>query len=88
MSGHRIALLWLRRDLRLTDNPALRHALAHADQVIPVFIHAPDEKRPGDPARQAAGGCITAWRRSPKICASAPAAWCSGSARLYRRFAP
>jgi deoxyribodipyrimidine photo-lyase len=49
MSGHRTALLWLRRDLRLTDNPALRHALANADQVIPVFIHAPDEEAPWGP---------------------------------------
>jgi len=35
------ALWWVRRDLRLTDNQALAAALAHADQVIPVFILDP-----------------------------------------------
>lgn len=35
------ALLWFRQDLRLNDNPALRDALASADRVIPVYIHAP-----------------------------------------------
>ena len=32
------ALVWLRRDLRLADNPALRHALDHHAEVVPVFI--------------------------------------------------
>jgi deoxyribodipyrimidine photo-lyase len=36
-----MALWWARRDLRLTDNPALAAALAHADQVIPVFVLDP-----------------------------------------------
>jgi deoxyribodipyrimidine photo-lyase len=31
------ALLWLRRDLRLHDHPALRAALDHHDAVVPVF---------------------------------------------------
>jgi deoxyribodipyrimidine photo-lyase len=31
------ALVWLRRDLRLRDHPALRAALTEADWVIPVF---------------------------------------------------
>ena len=31
-------LLWLRRDLRLADNPALTAACAHGAPVIPVFI--------------------------------------------------
>jgi deoxyribodipyrimidine photo-lyase len=31
------ALLWLRRDLRLHDHPALHAALHHSDQVVPVF---------------------------------------------------
>ena len=29
---------WVRRDLRLGDNTALAEALAHADEVVPVFI--------------------------------------------------
>ncbi|MGD9841843.1 MAG: deoxyribodipyrimidine photo-lyase [Steroidobacteraceae bacterium] len=47
--NHHTALLWLRRDLRLADNPALLHALAEAQQVIPIFIHAPDEEAPWAP---------------------------------------
>ncbi|AGY91376.1 hypothetical protein SPICUR_01785 [Spiribacter curvatus] len=39
----RPALYWIRRDLRLADNPAL-HAAARAGRpVIPVYIHAPAE---------------------------------------------
>lgn len=37
----RLALWWIRRDLRLTDNPALAQALAQAGIVIPVFILDP-----------------------------------------------
>ena len=36
-----IALWWVRRDLRVTDNQALAAALKRADQVIPVFILDP-----------------------------------------------
>ncbi len=32
---------WIRRDLRLADNPALTTALTRADQVIPLFILDP-----------------------------------------------
>ena len=32
------AIFWFRRDLRLTDNPALLAALAESDEVIPLFI--------------------------------------------------
>jgi deoxyribodipyrimidine photo-lyase len=32
------ALLWLRRDLRLHDHPALRAALREYEQVVPVFV--------------------------------------------------
>lgn len=37
----RLALWWIRRDLRLTDNPALAEALARAGTVVPVFILDP-----------------------------------------------
>jgi deoxyribodipyrimidine photo-lyase len=47
--AHNIALLWLRRDLRLADNPALQQSLQEAQQVIPVFIHAPEEESPWQP---------------------------------------
>jgi len=42
-------LVWLRRDLRLADNPALAHALNVCERVVPVFIDAPDEEAPWSP---------------------------------------
>jgi deoxyribodipyrimidine photo-lyase len=36
------AIYWIRRDLRLADNPALL-AAAQAKAIIPVYIHAPHE---------------------------------------------
>ena len=47
------ALLWLRNDLRLTDNPALLAAATHA-RLLPVFIldtDEPPELRPGGASR-------------------------------------
>lgn len=38
MSGHAPVLWWVRRDLRLTDNPALQAACEAGRPVIPVFI--------------------------------------------------
>lgn len=43
------AILWLRRDLRLDDNPALLSALANGARLVPVYIHAPDEEAPWSP---------------------------------------
>jgi len=37
------AIVWFRQDLRLADNPALQHALKHAERVIPLYIHAQHE---------------------------------------------
>ena len=42
-------LLWLRRDLRLADQPALAAALATGLPVLPVFIWAPEEEAPWAP---------------------------------------
>jgi len=42
-------LVWLRRDLRLADQPALSAAAERGLPVIPVFIHAPDEEAPWQP---------------------------------------
>ena len=36
-----VSILWLRRDLRVHDHPALTAALAAADQVLPVFVLDP-----------------------------------------------
>ncbi len=35
------AIAWLRRDLRLDDNPALAAALAEDDEVVPLFVRDP-----------------------------------------------
>ncbi|WP_405229545.1 cryptochrome/photolyase family protein [Lentisalinibacter sediminis] len=37
------ALIWFRRDLRLSDNPALRRAVDESDTIVPVFIHDDEE---------------------------------------------
>lgn len=42
-------ILWLRRDLRLTDNPALSAAAAECARLLPVYIHAPGEEAPWQP---------------------------------------
>ncbi len=39
-----VAIVWFRRDLRLTDNTALAEAMASADAVVPVYVHAPGEE--------------------------------------------
>ncbi len=46
------SILWLRRDLRLADNPALRAAMADGGTVIPAFVWAAEEE--GDLAPGAA----------------------------------
>lgn len=38
------ALVWLRRDLRLSDHPALAAACAAHERVLPVYIHSPGEE--------------------------------------------
>jgi len=38
------AIWWVRRDLRLHDNPALEDALRSTGLVLPVYVHAPDEE--------------------------------------------
>lgn len=45
----RVAVYWLRRDLRLVDNPALRYACEHADEIVLAYIHAPEEEAPWHP---------------------------------------
>lgn len=41
----KISLHWFRRDLRITDNSALHHAVASSEQVIPVYILSQWEKK-------------------------------------------
>ena len=42
-------IIWFRRDLRLTDNPALLAAIRRGGPILPVFIWAPDEEAPWAP---------------------------------------
>lgn len=49
-------IVWFRRDLRLSDNPALTAALNGCGRVLPVYIHAPDEEAPWQP-----GGASNWW---------------------------
>jgi deoxyribodipyrimidine photo-lyase len=44
MAEAQAAIVWFRRDLRLTDNPALTAACARADRVVALYVHAPDEE--------------------------------------------
>jgi len=53
------ALVWLRRDLRLDDNPALVAALRSARNVIPVYIFAPEEEGQFQP-----GKCSRWWLKA------------------------
>ena len=41
VGGMKTALVWFRRDLRLTDNTALHHALREAESIVPVFTFDP-----------------------------------------------
>ena len=50
------ALLWLRLDLRLADNPALEAALKRGGPIVPVFIWSPGEEAPWPP-----GGASRWW---------------------------
>ena len=50
------AIVWLRRDLRLADNPALHAAAERHERVLVVYIHAPAEEAPWQP-----GGASRWW---------------------------
>lgn len=39
-----VGIVWFRLDLRLADNPALHAAMQACRQVIPVYIHSPEEE--------------------------------------------
>jgi len=49
-------IVWFRRDLRLSDHPALSLALERQQRVLPVYIHAPHEEGPWAP-----GGASRWW---------------------------
>jgi deoxyribodipyrimidine photo-lyase len=72
------ALVWLRRDLRLHDNPALYHAVLHQRQLIPVFIYAPQEEAPWPP------GAASRWWLHGSLTALGAVLSASGSRLLVR----
>jgi len=43
VSGHDTTIVWFRRDLRLTDNPALSAACERSRHVLALYVHAPEE---------------------------------------------
>jgi deoxyribodipyrimidine photo-lyase len=54
MPGERATVVWLRRDLRLSDNPALAAAVARGGPIVVAWVHAPGEEgesAPGGAAR-------------------------------------
>jgi len=44
--------MWFRRDLRLSDHPALSEAASSADEVVPLFVVDPSLWRPAGAARR------------------------------------
>ena len=53
------AVIWFRRDLRLTDHPALHAALEAGDEVVPLFVLDPALLAPAGDARKAfLFGCL------------------------------
>lgn len=66
---HRLAIHWFRRDLRLTDNTALHHAVQSAEQVLPVYVISAwkNTHRWTGPARQQfLCGCLESLERNVK----------------------
>ena len=65
MSGDAVGVLWFRRDLRLSDHPALCEALSEFDRVVPLFVWDPLLCSASGQSRLAfLGGCVEALSRS------------------------
>jgi deoxyribodipyrimidine photo-lyase len=73
------ALVWFRRDLRLTDNSALNAALAAADHIIPVYIHDPVAEGDWQP------GAASRWWLHRSLAALEDKLRSSGSRLILRR---
>jgi deoxyribodipyrimidine photo-lyase len=69
-------LLWLRRDLRLADHPALTAAVADGGPVIPVFVLDPETE---------AAGAAPRWRLGLSAADLARRLEARGSRLLFRR---
>ena len=73
------AIVWFRRDLRLSDHPALTAALARHERVLPVFVHAPEEEGAGAP------GAAQRWWLHHSLHALADALAATGAPLIVRR---
>jgi deoxyribodipyrimidine photo-lyase len=72
-------LVWLRRDLRLADNPALQAACERSGNVLAVYVHAPDEEQPWAP------GAASRWWLHHSLTALREALASRGGALCVRR---
>ncbi|MEZ4268707.1 MAG: deoxyribodipyrimidine photo-lyase [Myxococcota bacterium] len=75
----RPVIVWFRKDLRLSDHPALGAALATGARVIPVYIHAPDEEAPWQP------GAASRWWLHQSLSALEASLRALGSRLVVRR---
>ncbi|NBB83773.1 MAG: deoxyribodipyrimidine photo-lyase, partial [Alphaproteobacteria bacterium] len=56
MTSAPTTILWLRRDLRLADNPALHAAAMAGGPVVPLFVLDDEDREPWQP-----GGASRWW---------------------------
>lgn len=71
------SIVWLRQDLRLSDQPALQAAIAHGQQVLPVYIWAPQEEASWEP-----GGATRWWLHHALSDLNNQLAKCGGGLRV------
>ena len=71
-------LLWFRQDLRLADNPALRHCIETGRPIVPVFVL-------GDAADGRSYGAASLWWLDKSLRALAEALEAKGSRLILRR---
>jgi deoxyribodipyrimidine photo-lyase len=77
--GARGTLVWLQRDLRLADNPALLAAAQRGGPVIPVFVWAPEEEGGWAP------GAASRWWLHQSLASLAAELEACGSRLILRR---
>ena len=74
------AVVWLRRDLRARDNPALHAACLVAETVIPVYIVVPEDDGDGEGNQVSfSPGMCLRWWVSKSLCSLALALQAAGS---------
>ncbi len=73
-----VTVLWVRRDFRLDDNPALRAAVARGP-IVPLYVHAPEEERPWEP------GAASRWWLHGSLSRFAESLAAAGAGLVVRR---